>query len=215
MQMSINGPEFPRTGWNGKPPPFQVGRAEHRRAGPARRESRSDLFRKLNRGGGEDESRPRALTLRRIGVRIRRDMISQRTVLLALADAQYGVFSGVARYARERQWHLAADMIYTARIPIGWRGDGIVSFSGYRRNMEKAFCSEVIRSINVEIVRARIVRVQELLTTTNRTACDPAASCGFSRPNQFFRSFRQRVGMSPGACRRPGRRNKQSSVNRL
>jgi hypothetical protein len=59
----------------------------------------------------------------------------KRTVLLALADAHHGFFQGVARYAREHSWHLVADMIYTGRIPIGWQGDGIISYIGYRDDL--------------------------------------------------------------------------------
>ena len=52
-------------------------------------------------------------------------MAPKRSVLLALTDTHHGFFKGAARYAREHRWHVVADMIYTAKIPVGWRGDGI------------------------------------------------------------------------------------------
>ena len=47
----------------------------------------------------------------------------KRSVLLALTDTHHGFFKGTARYARVHQWHVVADMIYTAKLPVGWRGD--------------------------------------------------------------------------------------------
>ena len=51
-----------------------------------------------------------------------------KSVLLALSDTHHGFYVGSARYAREHGWHLVTDMIYTASIPHGWRGDGILSY---------------------------------------------------------------------------------------
>ena len=62
-------------------------------------------------------------------------MAAKRSVLLALTDTHHGFFRGVARYAREHRWHIVSDMIYTAKIPVGWRGDGIISFIGDRDDL--------------------------------------------------------------------------------
>ena len=35
--------------------------------------------------------------------------------------------TGVARFARERGWHLVAEMAYGGDIPRGWEGDGIIT----------------------------------------------------------------------------------------
>lgn len=77
-------------------------------------------------------------------------MKADKTVLLALTDAHHGFFKGVARYAREHRWHLVADMIYTAKIPIGWRGDGVISFIGYR---DDRYLGRVIDSHRHQFVR--------------------------------------------------------------
>lgn len=83
-------------------------------------------------------------------------MPSKRTVLLALTDAHHGFFKGVARYAREHQWHLVADMIYTAKIPVGWRGDGIISFIGYRDDLAEFILSSKLPTVEISMVRSDI-----------------------------------------------------------
>jgi LacI family transcriptional regulator len=55
----------------------------------------------------------------------------KRNILLALTTAHHGLYRGVARYAREHNWHLVTDMLYAATIPYGWHGDGIISHVGY------------------------------------------------------------------------------------
>lgn len=80
-------------------------------------------------------------------------MERRRTVLLALTDAHHGFFKGVARYAREHRWHLVADMIYTAKIPIGWRGDGIISFIGYRDDLAEFILSSGLPAVEISMVR--------------------------------------------------------------
>jgi LacI family transcriptional regulator len=80
-------------------------------------------------------------------------MVRKRTVLLALTDAHHGFFKGVARYAREHRWHLVADMIYTAKIPVGWRGDGIISFIGYRDDLAEFILSSGLPAVEISMVR--------------------------------------------------------------
>jgi LacI family transcriptional regulator len=72
---------------------------------------------------------------------------------LALSDAHHGFFSGVARYARAHRWHLVADMIYTAKIPVGWRGDGIISFIGYRDDLAQFILSSGLPAVEISMVR--------------------------------------------------------------
>lgn len=83
-------------------------------------------------------------------------MSKKCTVLLALTDAHHGFFQGVARYAREHHWHLVADMIYTAKIPIGWRGDGIISFIGYRDDLAEFVLSSKLPAVELSMVRSEI-----------------------------------------------------------
>jgi len=83
-------------------------------------------------------------------------MALKRTVLLALTDAHHGFFKGVARYAQEHNWHLVADMIYTAKIPVGWRGDGIISFIGYRDDLAEFILSSGLPTVEISMVRNEI-----------------------------------------------------------
>jgi len=83
-------------------------------------------------------------------------MSKKRTVLLALTSAHHGFLRGVARYAREHRWHLVADMIYTAKIPSGWRGDGIISFIGYRDDLAEFILSSGLPAVEISMVRDEI-----------------------------------------------------------
>jgi LacI family transcriptional regulator len=83
-------------------------------------------------------------------------MPPKRTVLLALTSSHHGFFRGVARYAREHRWHLVADMIYTAKIPVGWRGDGIISFIGYRDDLADFILSSKLPAVEISMVRNEI-----------------------------------------------------------
>ncbi len=77
----------------------------------------------------------------------------KRLVLLALTDTHHGFLKGAARYAREHHWHLVPDMIYSAKIPTGWQGDGILSFIGARDDL-----AEFIRTSGVPTVEISMVR---------------------------------------------------------
>lgn len=59
----------------------------------------------------------------------------RRNVLLALTTTHHGLYRGVARFAREHNWHLTTDMLYAATIPYGWKGDGIISHVGYWKEL--------------------------------------------------------------------------------
>jgi LacI family transcriptional regulator len=80
-------------------------------------------------------------------------MARKRSVLLALTDTHHGFFKGVARYAREHHWHLVVDMIYTAKIPLGWHGDGIISFIGYRDELANFIVSSKLPTVEISMVR--------------------------------------------------------------
>lgn len=79
--------------------------------------------------------------------------LKSRQVLLALTDTHHGYLKGVIRYAREHRWQLATEMIYNARIPYGWKGDGIVSFTGFRDDL-----ADFIRQAEVPVVEISFLR---------------------------------------------------------
>lgn len=52
---------------------------------------------------------------------------SSRKILVAASLAPTGCIRGIARHARERDWHLVTDMMFTGSLPRGWKGDGVLA----------------------------------------------------------------------------------------
>lgn len=78
---------------------------------------------------------------------------SKRSVLLALTDTHHGFLKGALRYAREHHWHVVPDMIYSGKIPIGWQGDGILSFIGGRDDLADFILSSGLPAVEISMVR--------------------------------------------------------------
>jgi LacI family transcriptional regulator len=47
-------------------------------------------------------------------------------------------------------------MIYTAKIPVGWQGDGILSFIGYRDDLAEFILSSGLPTVEISMVRTEI-----------------------------------------------------------
>jgi LacI family transcriptional regulator len=77
----------------------------------------------------------------------------KRTILLALTSTHHGFYRGAARYAAEHDWHVVADMIYDATIPVGWRGDGILSFVGHWEDLARYVISAGVPVVEISSVR--------------------------------------------------------------
>jgi LacI family transcriptional regulator len=77
----------------------------------------------------------------------------KRTILLALTSTHHGFYRGAARYAAEHDWHVVADMIYDATIPVGWRGDGILSFVGHWEELARYVVSAGVPAVEISSVR--------------------------------------------------------------
>ena len=77
----------------------------------------------------------------------------KRTILLALTSTHHGFYRGAARYAAEHDWHVVADMIYDATIPVGWSGDGILSFVGHWEELAKYVISAGVPAVEISSVR--------------------------------------------------------------
>jgi LacI family transcriptional regulator, galactose operon repressor len=77
----------------------------------------------------------------------------KRTILLALTSTHHGFYHGAARYAAEHDWHVVADMIYDATIPVGWKGDGILSFVGHWEELAKYVVSAGVPAVEISSVR--------------------------------------------------------------
>jgi LacI family transcriptional regulator len=50
----------------------------------------------------------------------------QRSILLLAEWADPRFYKGVARYAKQANWHLNLDAIYGGRLPTDWEGDGCI-----------------------------------------------------------------------------------------
>jgi LacI family transcriptional regulator len=70
-----------------------------------------------------------------------------------------------------------------------------------RRSLERAFRTELQRTMLHEILRVRMDHAQKLLETTGLSITDIAAQSGFASLNHFFRVFHGRTGMTPRAFR--------------
>jgi LacI family transcriptional regulator len=77
----------------------------------------------------------------------------KRTILLALTSTHHGFYHGAARYAAEHDWHVVADMIYDATIPVGWKGDGILSFVGHWEELARYVVTAQIPAVEISSVR--------------------------------------------------------------
>lgn len=77
----------------------------------------------------------------------------RRHVLVAITDSHHGFLKGVFRYAKEHHWHLSAEMIYTAKVPIGWQGDGIISFIGYRNDLADFILQSGLPAVEISFLR--------------------------------------------------------------
>jgi LacI family transcriptional regulator len=77
----------------------------------------------------------------------------KRTILLALTSSHHGFYRGAAQYAAEHDWHVVADMMYDAMIPIGWKGDGILSFVGHWQELAQYVVSAGVPAVEISSVR--------------------------------------------------------------
>jgi LacI family transcriptional regulator len=83
-------------------------------------------------------------------------MKSKRKVLLALTINKHYFIRGVVRYAREHDWYLVTDMMYTGRVPLGWRGDGILTILGYRKELADFIKSAGVPTVAITLVNDEI-----------------------------------------------------------
>ncbi|HEY0945412.1 MAG TPA: DNA-binding transcriptional regulator [Opitutaceae bacterium] len=60
---------------------------------------------------------------------------TRRKVLVAASTPPGECLRGVIRYARDHEWHLVMDMVFTGSLPRGWRGDGILALIPYHSEL--------------------------------------------------------------------------------
>ena len=71
-----------------------------------------------------------------------------------------------------------------------------------RTRLDRLFAEKFSRSVGKEIVRQRIERAKELLTTTDKQMKEIAALCGYCNAGYFTNAFRAETGLTPKAWRR-------------
>ncbi len=79
-----------------------------------------------------------------------------RNILLALGHYHHTTHRGVARYAREHNWHLVGDMAFTAEVPAGWNGDGIITVLSFRRELVDFVLSRDVPRVDLSLTRGDI-----------------------------------------------------------
>jgi LacI family transcriptional regulator len=110
----------------------------------------------------------------------------QSTNVLAISDREV---VEVIRCLRENACAGLTVRSFVARTPYS------------RSTLERWFLKHLGHSINAEIVRVKIQRVKELLTTTDLPLQKIARLAGFSHSETMQRLFKKITGQTPGACR--------------
>ncbi|MBD5778354.1 helix-turn-helix domain-containing protein [Pelagicoccus sp. NFK12] len=64
--------------------------------------------------------------------RTRQSPASRSKILVAAQYANQDFLQGIARFAKEHNWHLITDMLHTGVLPKRWDGDGILAFVPYQ-----------------------------------------------------------------------------------
>ena len=65
-----------------------------------------------------------------------------------------------------------------------------------RVTLDRLFTEEIGRTVKAELLRARAMRVRELLATSDAPASSLAAKAGFKTPQHMYRVFLQQTGMT-------------------
>ena len=106
-----------------------------------------------------------------------------------------GAHAGLARALREVR----------TRIDERWRVADIAELAGLSTTQLERLCRRTLgQSPRGVLQRLRIEHAVRLLATTDLTAGEVAAACGFYDQSSFTRQFRAVLGLTPGAYRRAG-----------
>lgn len=77
----------------------------------------------------------------------------QKNVLLALSRYNSRTHEGVARFAGHHNWHLTSEMAYFGRLPLGWRGDGIITLLDGQQDI-----IDFVKAARVPVVDLSLIR---------------------------------------------------------
>jgi LacI family transcriptional regulator len=104
-------------------------------------------------------------------------------VLMACTLGAEACLRGVARYARDRGWHLMTDMMQTGAFPRGWKGDGVIALMGKSsdlvRHIQAAGAPCVAISLTEEAVPFPCVKGDDI--AVGRMAAEHLLERGYRR----------------------------------
>ncbi len=78
-----------------------------------------------------------------------RNNTAKRKVLVVASTAHAAHLRGIARYARENDWHLVTDAIFTGVFPLGWRGDGILALVANQPEIVAQVCQSGLPCVTI------------------------------------------------------------------
>ncbi len=78
-----------------------------------------------------------------------RNNTAKRKVLVVASTAHGAHLRGIARYARENDWHLVTDVIFTGVFPLGWRGDGILALVANQPEIVAQVCQSGLPCVTI------------------------------------------------------------------
>ncbi|MEI7908074.1 MAG: substrate-binding domain-containing protein [Verrucomicrobiota bacterium] len=80
----------------------------------------------------------------------------KRSILIVLSTTHHGFLRGIARYAREHDWHINAVMAYTGKVPEKWSGDGVISHCGFSDDLAAQVTSLGLPTVEITSVNSRV-----------------------------------------------------------
>src|SRR5688572_9536729 len=109
------------------------------------------------------------------------DQYRTRKILVACANAPTGYCRGIGRFAREHDWHLVMDTVYTGVVPVSWNGDGLLVSPGYSRSIHSLIraCGLPCVALSCHGERLRVPRVESDHALTGRLAADHFLERGY------------------------------------
>ncbi len=81
----------------------------------------------------------------------------QKNVLLALSRYNSRTHEGVARFAGKHNWHLTSEMAYFGRLPLGWKGDGIITLLDGQQDIIDFVLGAEVPVVDLSVIRNEIV----------------------------------------------------------
>jgi LacI family transcriptional regulator len=142
------------------------------------------------------------------------DQNPTRKILVASTTAPAGYYRGIGRFAREHDWHLVMDTVYTGTVPGSWHGDGVLIAPGYNRALHALIRSSGLPCVALSSTneRLRVPRVESDHGLIGRLAAEHFLERGYQHfawapftddaaNHERHAGFRQRLAEDGFTCR--------------